>query len=172
MAVERPKEFRTTPMSHPHQHVIFGERVTVIDFGAAKTRNEILLLARILLVVVYVVFGGSKLADYYGTVGAMAQLGAPIPPISALVAIVVECFGSVAIVLGVWTRPLAFLMAFYTLASALIGHHYWTMTGAVESVNEINFYKNVSIMGGFLALYAAGAGKYSLDAMLCAGSNQ
>ena len=30
----------------------------------------------------------------------------------------------------------------------------------------INFYKNVSIMGGLLLLYVTGAGKYSIDARL------
>jgi len=30
-----------------------------------------------------------------------------------------------------------------------------------------SFYKNLSIMGGFLLLYTVGAGKYSIDA-LCA----
>jgi len=30
----------------------------------------------------------------------------------------------------------------------------------------INFYKNISIIGGFLLLYVTGAGKYSIDARL------
>ena len=55
-------------------------------------------------------------------------------------------------------------MAVYTLATAFIGHHYWIMSGADQYANEINFYKNVSIMGGFLLLFITGAGKYSLDA--------
>jgi uncharacterized membrane protein YphA (DoxX/SURF4 family) len=46
-------------------------------------------------------------------------------------------------------RPLAFLLALYTLATALIGHHFWTMDGAVRSANAINFYKNISIVGRF-----------------------
>jgi putative oxidoreductase len=144
----------------------------MLDFGAARTRNEVLLIARILLVLLYLIFGWSKLTDYRGTVAAMAQSGAPMPPIAALVATAVECFGSVAIVLGVWTRPLAILMAFYTLATGFIGHHYWTMTGPDRYANEINFCKNISIMGGFLALYVAGAGKYSLDARLGAGADR
>jgi putative oxidoreductase len=31
---------------------------------------------------------------------------------------------------------------------------------------EINFYKNISIAGGFLLLFVTGAGKYSVDAKL------
>jgi putative oxidoreductase len=38
------------------------------------------------------------------------------------------------------------------------------MSGADQLANETNFYKNVSIMAGFLLLYITGAGKYSLDA--------
>src|SRR5271155_2325859 len=82
-----------------------------------------------------------------GTVGYMAQTGAPAPPVAALVAIAVELFVSIAVVLGVWTRPLALLLALYTLATAFFGHHYWTMTGADQYENMTNFYKNISIIG-------------------------
>ena len=104
--------------------------------------------------------------NYSGTVAFMSQEGAPVPPLAAVVAIVMEFFGSIAIILGVFTRPLAVLLALYTLATALIGHHYWTMTGAAAAGNMINFYKNVSIIGGFLLLYVTGAGRYSIDAKL------
>jgi len=38
------------------------------------------------------------------------------------------------------------------------------MTGVDRIGAMINFYKNLSIMGGFLLLYVQGAGKYSIDA--------
>ena len=96
----------------------------------------------------------------------MAQVGAPIPSVAALVAIVVEVFVALAIAIGVWTRPLALLLALYTLGIALIGHHFWTLEGAARNANAINFYKNIAIIGGFLLLYVTGAGKYSVDARL------
>ena len=135
-------------------------------FGSERIRNEVLLAARILLVVLFLVFGWGKLTNYSGTVGYMAQTGVPIPPVAALVAIAVELFVSIAVVLGVWTRPLAVLLALYTLVVAFIGHHYWTMTGADQYANMTNFYKNIGIMGGFFLLYVTGAGKYSIDAKL------
>lgn len=128
--------------------------------------DEVILLARLLLVVLFLKFGWSKLTDYSGTVGYMAQTGVPVPELSALVAIFMEVFVALAILLGIGTRPLAVLMAAYTLATGFLAHHYWTMTGAAQYENEINFYKNVSIVGGFLLLYAAGPGKYALDAKL------
>ena len=90
---------------------------------AERFRDEVILVARILLVVLFVVFGA-------------------------------------------WTRPLSLLLALYTLATALIGHHFWTMDGTDRTANAINFYKNVSIIGGFLLLYVTGPGKYSVDARL------
>jgi putative oxidoreductase len=38
-----------------------------------------------------------------------------------------------------------------------------TMTGAAQMVAMINFYKNISIIGGLLLLYVSGAGKYPVD---------
>ncbi len=135
-------------------------------FGSERVRDEAILVARLLLAVLFLVFGWGKLTDYGGTAAYMAQAGAPAPSVAAIVAIVVEVFVALAIVLGAWTRPLALLIALYTLGTGLIGHHFWTMEGAARYANAINFYKNVSIIGGFLLLYVTGAGRYSLDARL------
>ncbi|HSZ89248.1 MAG TPA: DoxX family protein [Acetobacteraceae bacterium] len=134
--------------------------------SAEPIRDAAILVARILLVLLFVVFGWSKLTNYSATVGYMANVGAPVPSVAALVAIVVEFFIALAVAFGAWTRPLALLLALYTLGTALIAHHFWTMEGAVRSANAINFYKNISIIGGFLLLYVTGGGKYSVDARL------
>ena len=128
-----------------------------------KGADGILLAARILLSLLFLIFGWQKLLDYSGTVQLMAHMGAPFPPLATVVAIVMEFFVSIAIILGVATRPLAVLLAIYTLGTALIGHHYWTMSGMDRFENEINFFKNISIIGGLLALYVTGAGRYAID---------
>jgi putative oxidoreductase len=136
----------------------------MMQWGAEWNRDEVILVARILLVVLFVVFGWSKLTNYSGTVGYMTQTGVPVPSVATLVAIVVELFVALAVAFGAWTRPLALLVALYTLGTALIAHHFWTMEGADRYANAINFYKNISIIGGLLLLYVTGAGKYSVDA--------
>jgi putative oxidoreductase len=135
-------------------------------FGADRIRNETLLLARLLIALLFLIFGWEKLTGFSETVQYMAHVGAPLPALSAAIAVAMELFVGIAIVLGVYTRPLALLLALYTLGTAVIGHHYWTMTGMAHLENEIQFYKNISIIGGLLALYATGAGRYSLDARL------
>lgn len=130
---------------------------------SGKTSNEVILLARVLMVVLFVLFGWNKLTDFSGTVGYMASEGLPLPTLAAAVVVLMEFFVGLAILLGFYTRPLALLLALYTLGTALIGHHYWTMAGPDRMVNMINFYKNISIMGGLLLLCVTGPGRYSLD---------
>lgn len=126
-------------------------------------RDALLLVARILLMLLFVLFGFSKLTDYAGTSAYMAAEGLPLPMLAAAVVIAMEFFVGVAIVLGFCTRPLALLLALYTLGTALIAHHYWTMAGAERMANMINFYKNLSIIGGLLLLCLTGPGRYSID---------
>ena len=132
--------------------------------NAERIRDVIILVARILLVVLFVVLGWSKLSDYSGTASHMAHVGIPIP--------------SVATWWRWWSSsssrsqsfsgpgPLALLLALYTLATALIAHHFWTMEGDARYDNAIDFYRNISIFGGLLLLYVTGAGSYSVDARL------
>jgi len=141
------------------------------NFGSERFQDEALLVARFLLVVLFLIFGWGKLTDYSGTVAYMVQSGAPLPSVAALVAIITEFFFSVAIVIGIWTKPLAILMALYTLAAALIGHPYWTMSGTDRFANMVDFYKNVSIVSGFFLLYLTGPGRYSVDIMLIGTGN-
>jgi putative oxidoreductase len=128
-----------------------------------RRKDAVILLARILLMILYIPSGWGKLMDFNGTVGLMAHEGLPLPLIAAVIAIVMELPVGLAIVVGIFTGPLAALLAVYTLAAGFIGHHYWTMAGAERFGNMINFYKNVAICGGLLLLWVTGAGKYSVD---------
>jgi putative oxidoreductase len=125
----------------------------------------LILAARLLLVALFLIFGWRKLTDYSGTVSRMVQDGAPIPVLATFVAIFMEIPVSFAVAVGVFTRASAVLLALYTLGSALIAHRYWTITGVNKIESMESFYKNLSIMGGFLLLYITGAGKYSIDAI-------
>ncbi len=125
--------------------------------------DEVILVARLLLATLFLIFGWRKLRDYSGTVSQMAQLGVPTPVLATVVAIFMELPVAFAVAVGAFTRPSAVLLALYALGTALIGHRYWTVKGAdyVDSLD--GFYKDLSIMGGFLLLYITGAGKYSID---------
>ena len=128
--------------------------------------DEVIVAARLVLATLFLIFGYRKVRDYSGTVSQMVQLGAPMPVLAAAVATFMELPVAFAVAVGAFARPSALLMFFYTLGTALIGHRYWTVKGAdfVDSLD--GFYKDLSIMGGFLLLYITGAGKFSIDALL------
>jgi putative oxidoreductase len=128
--------------------------------------DELILAARLLLATLFLIFGWRKLTDFSGTVSQMVQLGVPTPAPAAAVATFMELPVAFAVAVGAFARPSALLMFFYTLGTALIGHRYWTMKGADRVDNMDGFYKNLSVMGGFLLLYLTGPGKYSIDALL------
>ncbi len=128
-------------------------------------KDGAILLARLLFSLLFIIFGWQKLVDFAGTTTYMASTGLPAPQLAAAAAIVAELGSGIAIAAGCWTRPVALLMAPYTLATAFIGHRYWMMTGMAHFETMVNFYKNVSIVGGSLLLYVTGPGRYSLDAL-------
>jgi putative oxidoreductase len=128
--------------------------------------NAVILAARLFLATLFLIFGWRKLRDYSGTVSQMARDGLPMPILTTAVAIFMELPVAFAVAIGAFTRPSAVLMALYTLGTSLIEHRYWTVKGADRLDSMEAFYKNLSIMGGFLLLYITGAGKYSID-VLC-----
>lgn len=135
-----------------------------MDKVSTKFCNELILVARILFVFLFLISGGSKAFSFSATVAYMTQVGVPVPTVAAIGAISIE-FVSVGLVLGVATRPVALALALFSLMAALIGHPYWRFEGMEAATNFIHFYKDVGLMGGLLLLYATGPGKYSLDAM-------
>ncbi|MGC1549075.1 MAG: DoxX family protein [Rhodanobacter sp.] len=125
--------------------------------------DELLLVARVLLMALFVIFGWDKLMDFPGTAKYMAAAGLPLPTLAAASALIMEFFVGLAILIGFYTRPLALLLALYTLLTALIGHRFWEMADAARLEAMINFYKNVSIAGGLFLLCLTGPGRYSVD---------
>ena len=127
--------------------------------------DEVILAARLFLATLFLIFGWRKLRDYSGTVSQMVQDGLPMPRLAAAVAIFMELPVAFAVAVGAFTRPSAVLMVLYTLGTSVIEHRYWTIRG-VDRVDSMDgFYKDISIVGGFLLLYVTGAGKYSVDVM-------
>jgi putative oxidoreductase len=126
-------------------------------------KDELILVARILLMALFVIYGWGKVTNFSATSGYMASDGLPLPDVAAALAIVMELIFGLAIVVGFYTRPIAAILVIYTFVTALIGHHFWSLDGAARAGAAINFYKNVSIMGGLLLLCVTGPGKYSLD---------
>ncbi len=81
-----------------------------------------------------------------------------MPSVFAVIAIVLELGGGLLILLGYHTRCVALICAIYVLIAALIAHRNFA-----DGNQMSHFFKNMAIVGGFLALMVSGAGRYSLD---------
>lgn len=124
-----------------------------------KMKDVALLVGRVLLALMFVIAGWSKIGGYAGTQGYMEAMGVP----GALLPLVIllELGGGLAVVLGLFTRTLSVLLAGFCVVAAVIFHYQ-----PADQMQMIMFMKNLSVAGGFLALAAAGAGAFSVDARL------
>lgn len=123
--------------------------------------SPILLLGRILGSAIFISGGWAKLMAMSATVGYFTKIGLPLPQVAFAVAVAVELGGGLLLLLGLFTRPVAVLLAVFCVATALIAH-----SNLSDRVQEINFMKNLAMTGGYLAFAVVGAGAFSLDAML------
>jgi len=115
------------------------------------------LVGRVLISVIFLMAGINKIgAGYAGTQGYMEAMGVPGQLLPLVIA--TEILGAVAIIVGYQTRLAAFLLAGFSLISALLFHFNFT-----DQMQSILFMKNVAIAGGFLFLVANGAGYVSID---------
>ena len=122
------------------------------------------LVARLLMVALFLPAGLNKITGFEGTVGYIASVGLPLATVGAVVAIVVEVVGSLALLAGFATRWAALALALFTLGASVFFHNYWAMPAEQQFVQQLMFFKNLGMVGGLLALAAAGAGAWSLDA--------
>jgi len=135
-------------------------------------RDVVLLVARLLLCLIYIVFGFGKIFTISGFAAGMAAKGMPFPEVFPYLAILIELGGGIVLGFGIETGVMAVLFAIYTLATGLIGHPFWTMDDpGARTANAINFYKNLAMIGGFLLLAVSGGGRFSLDALRHRRSN-
>lgn len=127
--------------------------------------SGVILIARLALAVLFLWGGVMKLLGYAGFVGYLQAKGVPFVQISAPVATAIEALGGLMLVIGFLTRPLALVMAAYTILTAVLGHDFWNVVDpTIQHDMVIHFWKNVCIAGGFLLLFVTGAGGVSVDA--------
>ncbi len=127
-------------------------------------QNPLSLIGRLLLALLFLPAGISKIGGFAGTAGYIASKGLPLPEVGAAIAIAVEILGGLALILGFGTRLAALALALFTLVATFIFHNYWGVPADQAFVQQLMFYKNIAVVGGLLVLAAHGAGAWSLDA--------
>ena len=127
----------------------------------SKHYDSVAVAGRVLIGVLFLMSGLSKLAAPAATQGYIASVGLPAPVAAYAVAVAVEILGSLLLIAGVRVRFVAAGMAVFTLATALTFHKNFA-----DQNQMIHFMKNIAIMGGLLQVAAFGGGKFSVDRLL------
>lgn len=130
------------------------------------------LVLRVLLGVVFFPHGAQKLLGWYGGYGFSGtlnfftgQLG--IPWILALLVIITEFFGAMALITGLFTRLAAFGVSCIMVVATLMLHwqHGFFMNWAGNLKGE-GFEYHILALAICLALIIKGGGRWSLDGVL------
>lgn len=121
------------------------------------------LVGRILLAAIFIWSGLGKLGNFSGTVGYIQSVGLPAAQLMAVVAIIVELGGGVLLILGWKARWAAAALFVFVLLAGVMFHAFWAAGPDQAMMQQIQFMKNITIMGGMLYVVAFGPGPMSLE---------
>ncbi len=118
-------------------------------------------LGRVLLSIIFILGGLGKIASPAATIAYISSVGIPFPEPAMYASIVVELGGGLMILLGFQTRLVALALAAFCIVTGLLFHY-----NPGDAGQMTHYFKNLAMAGGFLQLFAVGAGLWSLDAVV------
>ncbi len=125
----------------------------------------ILLVGRILLSAIFISFGSKHFS--VETINYGASAGVPAASILVPLAGIIAIIGGVSIVLGLKARLGAWLLVIFLIPVSFFMHRYWSISDPMQhQIQQIMFWKNMSMLGGALILTYFGSGPLSLDEVI------
>jgi len=131
-----------------------------VDTQESRSATIGLLILRLTIGAVFVIHGGQKLfvAGLPRVALMMSQLSVPVPPVAAVIVTLVEFVGGALLILGLFARPAAVLIAIDMLVAVLLVHLHRGF------FNPGGFEYPLTLMIANFAIALLGAGAWSVDA--------
>ena len=138
--------------------------------------NATYTIGRIFLSLLFIVAGVQKLMNVSGIAKMLEDNKVPIPEqivpylgsmpkYEALGYLVagIELVGGLTVLVGLWARWGAAMLAIFTACTIVFVHHFWDMDGAAYTSNMTQALKNLSIIGGLLLVVGTGSTPSAMD---------
>ena len=130
--------------------------------STTPTQDRVLLAARLLVVPLFLYSGIGKILAFEATAGRLPGGAGGFGSVLAACAILIELGGSLAFILGVYTRCAAIAFIVFTIVATLMFHNFWASPPAAVTAQTVNFCKNLGLIGLFGLIWAFGPGAYAL----------
>ncbi|HMI58676.1 MAG TPA: DoxX family protein [Gemmatimonadaceae bacterium] len=127
-----------------------------------KNIDRALLVLRLVLASIFIVHGYQKVFGFgfSGVAGMFGQIGVPLASVTGPFIAILELVGGIALLFGLFTRIIAFLLA-CDMLGAMIFVHAKNGFSAPKGIENV-----LGNFGMLVAVALLGAGAYSLDAFL------
>jgi putative oxidoreductase len=137
-----------------------------VRFGLAP------FVARWLLTAEFLIAVNGKISGWSGQASYMAAHGMTFVGPLLAAALGIEAVGSACLIFGVRARTAAAVMFVYLGIVSVRLHDFWNQTGGVSGANQVQFFKNLGIMGGLLMIAVYGPGVWSLGRLRKEGDSR
>lgn len=108
------------------------------------------LVARLLLVFMFLGSAISKITDFTGAQAEMTYFGLNPPWLFAVATIITQLLGGVLILVNRATWLGAGALAVFTLLTIPIAHHFWTMEGQMALIEFYFTVEHLAVIGGMM----------------------
>ena len=117
------------------------------------------VIGRIAISLVFIIEGLLKAFNFEPFLHKLEIVdGIPGAPLIAILAIMIELGGGMALIFGFSAKFFSFIMAFYLMIVTFTQFHFWSDFEMFEE-----FIRNIAIIGGLLMINSHGAGPSSVD---------
>jgi putative oxidoreductase len=127
-------------------------------------KSPLVVAGRVLLALMFVMAGFSKLGNIAGTAGYIASAGLPMATVLAVATGLLELGAGLALAVGFHARWAALALGLFTLFASVLFHKFWAVPADQQFVQQLMFMKNLAVSGGMFMVAALGAGPLSIDA--------
>jgi len=129
---------------------------------AEPTYSVVLLIARILMAIVFLVSSIEKSIKFADALDEYAKARVPFLKFSAIGVNVFHLIASVCLIAGWYVLEMAIALAVFTFLATIRVHDFWNMEGEEQVIRSRIALANFAVVGGLLLFAATGPGSLVL----------